>query len=157
MQTRHHWGSCLSCSLLYLSLYQAHKKCLLNLHWLNEDAKKKASGKSPSQQLLNYSCVCRQFPQWASSASPGWKGGLNDSFQVQVVLETTRKENTLDIAPGNGQKVMQEIALEQVRVTILDREGKKNKTRTSLHWRETSRYFFGHSKRRSLENNPEEV
>lgn len=68
-----------------------------------------------------------------------WKRDFNDIFQVQVVLETTRKENTIDIVPGNKQKVMQEVLCERMdRVTIPDREGKKNVTRTSLNSRRTS-------------------
>ena len=72
-----------------------------------------------------------------------WKRDLNDIFQVQVVLETTRKENTIDIVPGNKQKVMQEVLCERmVRVTIQDREGKKNITRASLNSRRTSGTSF---------------
>lgn len=38
-----------------------------------------------------------------------WERDLNDNFQVQVVLETTRKEDTPDTVPSNKQEGAQEV------------------------------------------------
>ena len=53
-----------------------------------------------------------------------WKGDSNDSFQVQLTLEPTRKEN-IALIPGNRQEMAQELSQEEVMST--PNRGKKEK------------------------------